>query len=117
MAVGWPAIANASWPALRNCATTLPSCASGRARASTYWCRICLVCHGALDPHVPMTQVNAFVQEMNQADADWQLAVYGGAMRGFTHETGPAGPGVAYHALGHARSSPALQKFFRQPFG
>lgn len=36
-----------------------------------------LVCHGALDPHVPITQVNEFVQEMNQAGADWQLIVYG----------------------------------------
>src|SRR6266403_2567568 len=48
-----------------------------------------LVCHGALDPHVPMTQVNAFVQEMNEAGANWQLTVYGGAMHGFTHEPDP----------------------------
>src|SRR5467141_1853541 len=71
-----------------------------------------LVCHGALDPHVPMTQVNAFVQEMNEAGADWQLTVYGGAMHGFTHETGPAVPGVAYHALADARSATAMQNFF-----
>src|SRR5947207_12467522 len=36
-----------------------------------------LVCHGALDPHVPMTHVSAFVEEMNRAGADWQLIVYG----------------------------------------
>jgi dienelactone hydrolase len=34
-----------------------------------------LVCHGALDPHVPMTHVTAFVEEMNQAGADWQLTI------------------------------------------
>jgi dienelactone hydrolase len=32
-----------------------------------------LVCHGAADPHVPMDDVAAFTDEMNQADADWQL--------------------------------------------
>jgi dienelactone hydrolase len=76
-----------------------------------------LVCHGALDPHVPMTQVNAFVQEMNEAGADWQLIVYGSAMHGFTHETGPAVPGVAYHALADARSATAMQSFFMELFG
>jgi dienelactone hydrolase len=76
-----------------------------------------LVCHGALDPHVPMTQVNAFVQEMNEAGADWQLIVYGGAMHGFTHETGPAVPGVAYNALADARSAAAIQDFFSEIFG
>ncbi len=75
-----------------------------------------LVCHGALDPHVPTTQVNAFVQEMNEAGADWQLTVYGGAMHGFTHETGPAVPGVAYRALADARSATATQNFFSELF-
>jgi dienelactone hydrolase len=54
-----------------------------------------------------MTQVNAFVQEMNEAGADWQLIVYGGAMHGFTHDTEPAVPGVAYHAVADARSATA----------
>jgi len=64
-----------------------------------------------------MTQVNAFVQEMNQAGADWQLAVYDGAMHGFTHETGPAVPGVAYHAVADARPATAMQNFFSELFG
>jgi dienelactone hydrolase len=76
-----------------------------------------LVCHGALDPHVPMTQVNAFVQEMNDAGADWQLIVYGGAMHGFTHETGPAVAGVAYHGVADARSATAMHSFFTELFG
>jgi dienelactone hydrolase len=76
-----------------------------------------LVCHGALDPHVPMTQVNAFVQEMNEADADWQLIVYGGAMHGFTHETGPVMPGVAYDAVADARSAAAMEDFFSEILG
>ena len=76
-----------------------------------------LVCHGASDPHVPMTQVGAFVEEMNHAGADWQLIVYGGAMHGFTHETGPRLPGVAYHALSDARSATAIEGFFVELFG
>src|SRR5229473_2627209 len=31
-----------------------------------------LVCHGALDPHGPPAHVLAFIEEMNQATADWQ---------------------------------------------
>jgi dienelactone hydrolase len=76
-----------------------------------------LVCHGANDPHVPMAQVNAFVEEMNGAGADWQLVIYGGAMHGFTHETGPALPGVAYNAAADARSAAAMQEFFAEIFG
>jgi dienelactone hydrolase len=77
-----------------------------------------LVCHGALDPHVPMAHVNVFVEEMNHAGADWQLIAYGGAMHGFTHEdAGKSGvPGVAYNAAADARSSIAVQVFFAELF-
>jgi len=33
-------------------------------------------------------------------------------MHGFTHETGPAVPGVEYHALADARSATPMQNFF-----
>ena len=39
-----------------------------------------LVCHGALDPHVPLTQVTAFADEMKAANADWQLIIYSQAV-------------------------------------
>lgn len=76
-----------------------------------------LVCHGALDPHVPMTQVTAFTEEMNRVGANYQLIVYGGAMHGFTHEAAitPAN-GVAYHALTDRRSSKAIEVFFNEMF-
>jgi dienelactone hydrolase len=76
-----------------------------------------LVCHGALDPHVPIAQVNAFVEEMNGAGADWQFIAYGGAMHGFTHETGPFPPGVAYNGQADARSGAAIREFFGEIFG
>jgi dienelactone hydrolase len=76
-----------------------------------------LVCHGALDPHVPMTHVSRFAEEMNRAAADWQLIIYGGAMHGFTHENATGNqPGVAYHAPSDLRSSSAIQMFLREVF-
>jgi dienelactone hydrolase len=77
-----------------------------------------LVCHGALDPHVPTAQVTGFADEMTNARADWQLIVYGGAMHGFTHETATGQtPGVAYHRPTDVRSSKAIQVFFEEIFG
>lgn len=76
-----------------------------------------LVCHGALDPHVPITQVNGFVEEMNRAATDYQLIVYGGAMHGFTHEAGPKMPGVEYNPLADHRSSIAIHNFLTETFG
>lgn len=76
-----------------------------------------LVCHGALDPYVPITQVSEFVEEMNQAGVDWQLIIYGGAMHGFTHKHSPALPGVAYHTPSDTRSATAIQHFLTELFG
>jgi dienelactone hydrolase len=78
-----------------------------------------LVCHGALDPHVPMGDVAAFIEEMNRAAVDFQLIVYGNAMHGFTHENASAYkvPGVAYNARADARSSAAMELFFAELFG
>nr|WP_179282104.1 dienelactone hydrolase family protein [Streptosporangium subroseum] len=72
-----------------------------------------LVCHGALDPHVPMNDVAAFTDEMNRAEADWQLVIYGTAMHGFTHRHAVAGamPGVAYDPLTDERSFAAAGAF------
>ncbi len=76
-----------------------------------------LVCHGALDPHVPNAQLTAFIEEMNAAGTDYQLIVYGGAMHGFTHDVGPQAPGVAYHAASDRRSFLAIKAFLAEVFG
>jgi dienelactone hydrolase len=90
-------------------AATRPAVSSIRARI--------LVCHGALDPHVPMSQVTAFAEEMNNAGADYEVIVYGNAMHGFTHETATGQqPGVRYHAPTDARSSVAIHSFFENVF-
>jgi dienelactone hydrolase len=72
-----------------------------------------LVCHGATDPHVPMSDVATFTDEMNRADADWQLIIYGRAMHGFTHKHVAPGamPGVAYDPVADARSFTATSTF------
>jgi dienelactone hydrolase len=86
------------------------------AQPSTIKAKI-LVCHGALDPHVPMTQVTGFADEMEGAGADYRIAIYGHAMHGFTHETATGQmPGVAYHAPSDVRSSLAIRSFFEEIF-
>jgi dienelactone hydrolase len=74
--------------------------------------------HGAVDPHVPMGDVVAFSDEMNHAGADWQLAVHGRAMHGFTHRHAAPGamPGVAYEPLADERSFAATRAFLAEAF-
>jgi dienelactone hydrolase len=78
-----------------------------------------LVCHGSADPHIPLDHVTAFAREMDDAGADWQLVMYGGAMHGFTHEHTPAGatPGVAYHAAADRRSFADASRFLAETIG
>jgi len=70
-----------------------------------------LACHGAADPHVPLSDVTAFAAEMDEAGADWQLIMYGGAQHGFTHTHAQPGamPGVAYHEAADRRSFAAAR--------
>jgi dienelactone hydrolase len=90
---------------------TVQRCKAGAVKAKI------LVCHGALDPHVPIAQVNDFIAEMTDAATDWQLIVYGGASHGFTHEGDSPIPGVAYSALADTRSRIAILDFLREVFG
>ena len=78
-----------------------------------------LVCHGAADPHVPLSDVTAFAEEMNHAGADWELVMYGRAVHGFTHRDAVPGapgtmPGVAYDLLADERSFAAARTFLAE---
>jgi dienelactone hydrolase len=75
-----------------------------------------LACHGAADPHVPSADVAAFAEEMNYAEADWQLVMYGRAQHGFTHKHAVPGamPGVAYDRLADERSFAAARAFLAE---
>jgi dienelactone hydrolase len=77
-----------------------------------------LACHGASDPHVPLADVTAFIEEMTNAQADWQLLVFGKAVHGFTHADAlPVdNPCVAYDALADRRSFDAARRFFEELF-
>jgi dienelactone hydrolase len=77
-----------------------------------------LVCHGARDPHVPMSDVADFAAEMTRADADWQLNVYGRAMHGFTHDHAVPGaiPGVEYDRETDELSFAAARDHLRRAF-
>lgn len=90
---------------------------SQRARPGAVPARM-LVCHGALDPHVPPGDVTAFAEEMSAAAADWQLIMYGGAVHGFTHAHARPGaiPGVAYDPRADARSFTATSAFLAEVF-
>jgi dienelactone hydrolase len=72
-----------------------------------------LACHGALDPHVPLSDVVVFAAEMDAAGADWQLIMYGGAMHGFTYEHAIPGaiPGVEFNAVADGRSFATVGAF------
>jgi dienelactone hydrolase len=75
-----------------------------------------LACHGAADPHVPPADVAAFAAEMDHAEADWQLVMYGRAQHGFTHRHAAPGatPGVAYDRLADERSFAAARAFLAE---
>jgi dienelactone hydrolase len=60
--------------------------------------------------------VAAFAEEMNHAEADWQLVMYGRAQHGFTHRHAVPGamPGVAYDRLADERSFAAARTFLAE---
>ena len=77
-----------------------------------------LVLQGSDDPFAPRDQVASFMDEMRQAEADWQLVTYGGAQHGFTRrDAASVGiSGVAYHASAERRSWAAMQAFLAEIF-
>lgn len=77
-----------------------------------------LVLHGAIDPHVKPEEVAGFEKEFNEANADWQLNSYSGAVHSFTQKMAGDDPskGSAYNAKADARSWEAMKAFFTEIF-
>jgi len=77
-----------------------------------------LALHGAIDPHVPVDEVLAFGKEMADANVDWQLNSYGGAVHSFTqwHAGDDPSTGVAYNESADKRSWQAMKSFFAEVF-
>jgi len=76
-----------------------------------------LALHGHDDPLGPNEQVLAFEQEMTEADADWQLHIYGNTMHAFTNPLAnePAF-GKVYQPDADRRSWLAMQNFLTEIF-
>ena len=77
-----------------------------------------LVCHGDADPMVPRSQVLAFWDEMDAAQANWHFHAYSGVKHGFTNPATVAGnPAVAYDASADRQSWAAMLGLFDEVLG
>lgn len=74
--------------------------------------------HGAADPLVPQTEVAAFIDEMNAADADWSLTQYAHAVHAFTQKEAGNDPSkpVAYDEKADKRSWESTLIFLKDLF-
>lgn len=77
-----------------------------------------LVCHGAADTLVSLTQLANFERDMRQASVDWQVHVYGGAAHGFTNPEliGAGLSDLAYHEAADRRSWAAMLGLLEDAF-
>ena len=78
-----------------------------------------MICAGVDDPLIPPDARERFVTLMNDAGADWQLIVYGGAGHSFSDRDIDAFGinGFAYHAPTDRRSWAAMRDLFDETFG
>ncbi len=76
-----------------------------------------LVLHGYNDPMVPPEQVNEFCHEMTEAQADWQVHMYGHVQHSFTNpEAHDSHAGLVYNAQADQRSWLAMSNFLQEIF-
>ncbi len=81
-----------------------------------------LVCHGAADSLVPDSDLEAFKKEMTDAQADFQVKAYPGALHGFTNpeatENGKKyGLPLAYDPNADRQSWDDMKSLFARAFG
>lgn len=69
-----------------------------------------LLCHGAEDPAVPVSQIHDFTAALGEAGVDWQLHVYGGVGHSFSNPDIEAWgfAGFAYDAAADRRAWAAM---------
>jgi dienelactone hydrolase len=77
-----------------------------------------LVLHGADDPMVPPSEMEAFMKEMRDARVDWQLIAYGGAVHSFTEPRAGSDRtrGAAYDERADRRSWEHMRLFLNEVF-
>ncbi len=76
-------------------------------------CKV-LICHGADDPFEKPADLAAFEDEMRQANVDWTLIKFGGAVHSFTQPMAgnDNSKGAAYNERADRRSWAAMKMFF-----
>jgi dienelactone hydrolase len=78
-----------------------------------------LVCTGAEDPVVPLTQLWDFQQEMREAGATWEVITFSGTKHSFTDPGSDrmGRPEFSYNKVAAERSWTAMRGLFRDTFG
>ena len=86
--------------------------------AKSITCKV-LVCIGAADPIVPTAQRDAFIKEMTDGGANWQMQLYGGVGHSFTNREVDARnlPGFKYDAVTDQRTWQSMRDFFDEVLG
>ncbi|MEO7098474.1 MAG: dienelactone hydrolase family protein [Luteolibacter sp.] len=77
-----------------------------------------LILHGAADPFAPAAQVSALEKELTDANVDWQVVLYSGAVHAFTLKEAGDDPskGAAYQESADKRSWVAMESFLKEIF-
>ena len=76
-----------------------------------------LALHGAADPFVKADEVAAFEKEMKDANVNYRLIKYPGAMHGFTNpDNKNVPPGVLYNEAADKASWKEMKEFFKEIF-
>ena len=80
-------------------------------------CKV-LVCHGADDPFESPADLAAFEKELRDANVDWRLIKYGGAVHSFTQPMAgnDNSKGAAYNERADKRSWVDMKSFFAEIF-
>lgn len=76
-----------------------------------------LALHGAEDPAQSPEDLQAFVQDLRQAGADWTLVQFGGAVHSFTDPTANRPPRSQYHPTVARRAFAMMHDCLAEAFG
>ncbi len=77
-----------------------------------------LILHGAKDPFVSKSDIEAFRKELDDSNVDYQLVLYSGAVHAFTNPEAGIDPskGAAYNPVADKRSWNAMLAFLSELF-
>ena len=75
-----------------------------------------LVLHGAIDPYVPVAEVNQFQKELNEAKVNYEFVAYSGAVHAFTEKAAgdDISKGAAYNEQADKKSFEAMKNFLAE---